>query len=522
MTYHLAELFVQRVAEAPDRECLVFGRRRLTYQQVAAEATALAAAWQQLGIAAGDRVAVDLPNWPEWVISLLAAARTGAVLVPLHPSLTEHEVKYQLRHTEASMAVAAESLGAVQYVELFEDIVGALPDLQYLVTVGQEDFWYDDRVFQFRDLVTRGRRAHTPITPLDPATQPLAILYTSGTMGKPKGVVLTHRNLVHAAEHTAAALRQTPEDRVWIAVPLFTVFGVHVAIGALITGGTLVLQEQFEPATALTLLERERITVCHGVPTMFQLLMREPSFGSRDLSTVRTGIIAGSPVSRDVVRRVRRWNDVQIAYGLTETGPTISVTRFEDPPERRERTVGRPIPGVEVRVVDLQSGGLHGPEAVGELAVEGPTVMAGYHRMPTATQRSFSPEGYFLTGDLAYVDEAGYVTIVGRRTEMIIRGGYNIFPRELEDVLRTHPAVDDACVVGIPDEILGELVCACVLPVEGAIVTGDELMEYCREQLSDHKVPDRVRFFDAFPMTGSGKVKRRELAQVVGLELSET
>jgi fatty-acyl-CoA synthase len=237
---------------------------------------------------------------------------------------------------------------------------------------------------------------------------------------------------------------------------------------------------------------------------------------------VRTGVIAGSPVSDELVRRVRQWNDVQIAYGLTETGPLVSITRFDDPPDQRERTVGRPVPGVEVKVVDVASGALHGPEAVGELAVKGPNVMSGYHRMPRETERSFSPEGFFLTGDLAFVDEDGYVTIVGRRKEMVIRGGHNIYPRELEDVLRLHPAVDDSCVVGVPHEILGEALCACVVPLEGAIVTGDELKEFCAEHLADFKVPDLVRFFDSFPLTGSGKVKRRELEQIVGLELSTT
>jgi fatty-acyl-CoA synthase len=309
---------------------------------------------------------------------------------------------------------------------------------------------------------------------------------------------------------------------VWSSVPLFTVFGTHVVLGTLLSGSTLMLQDRFEPGAALDLIQRERATVVHGVPTMFQLLMRDASFGSRDLSTVRTGIVAGSPVSADLVQRIRRWNDVQIAYGLTETGPTITITRPDDDEESRTQTVGRPLPGVEVRVVDVTNGALHGPEAVGELAVRGPGVMAGYHRMPTETRRSFTAEGFFLTGDLAIVDERGYVTIVGRRKETIIRGGYSIYPRELEDIFRTHPAVDDACVVGVPHEILGELVCACVVPVEGAIVTGDELKAYARDHVAGNKVPDLVRFFDAFPLTGSGKVKRRELAQVVGLELSAT
>lgn len=518
-TCHLAELFSQRAAAAPERECLIFGNRRLTYGQVETEAAQLAAAWRDLGIQSGDRIAVDLPNRPEWIVSFLATARLGAALVPLYPALGYHELKYLLRHTEASLAVAAETLADVQYLELFEDLVAELPDLEYLVTVGTEDYWYDDRVFQFADLVTKGTRGDRSVAPLDPVAAPLTILYTSGTMGKPKGVVLTHRNLVYAALETAKALRQTADDRVLLAVPPHTVFGVHVIVTTLLTGGTLVLQGRFEPAQVLDLIERERVTVCHGVPTMFQLLMRDPSFGGRNLSTVRTGIVAAAPVSPELVQRIRRWNDVQIAYGLTETGPTVTITRFEDPAAKRDLTVGRPIDGAEIRVVDP---GAAAPEAAGELAVKSPGVMAGYHRMPAETRRSFTADGFFLTGDLAQVDEAGYVTIVGRRKEMIIRGGYNIFPRELEDVLRTHPAVDDACVIGVPNELLGELVCACIRPVEGAIVTGDELKDYCREQLSDFKVPDLVRFFDAFPMTGSGKVKRSELAEVVGLELSAT
>jgi fatty-acyl-CoA synthase len=289
-----------------------------------------------------------------------------------------------------------------------------------------------------------------------------------------------------------------------------------------VTGATLVVQDRFEAAEALDLLEREGVTICHGVPTMFQLLMREPSFKSRDLSTIRTGIVAGSPVSPDLVRRVREWNDVQIAYGLTETGPTVTITRFEDPPEARDTTVGRPIGGVDLKIVDIKTNALHGTEAAGELAVKGPNVMSGYYRMPSETERSFTPEGYFLTGDLAVTDEDGFVSIVGRRKAMIIRGGYNVYPREVEDVLRTHPGVDDVCVFGIPNEILGELICAGIVPVEGAIVTGDELKDYSRDQIADYKVPDLVRFFDSFPMTGNGKVKRMELAEVVRLEMSNT
>jgi fatty-acyl-CoA synthase len=277
------------------------------------------------------------------------------------------------------------------------------------------------------------------------------------------------------------------------------------------------MQEEFDAPEALELLERERITLIQGVPTMYHLLMRESSFEPSALRWLRTGVIASGPVSEDLVRRVRRWCDVQIAYGLTETGPTVAITRFGDPEEKRTCTVGRPLPGIEIKAVDFVTGALHGPEAVGELAVRGPFLMLGYARMPGETARSFSPEGFFLTGDLGIIDEEGYVRIVGRRRETILRGGYQIYPREVEDQLRAHPAVDDVCVIGVPHDILGELVCACIVPVEGAVITGEEIKDFARDTMADYKIPDLVRFFDGFPMTGSGKVKRRELERTVAL-----
>jgi fatty-acyl-CoA synthase len=522
VTGHLATLFAERANEHPDREFLVFGSRRMTYAQVEREAAALAQALAGLGVQPGDRLAVDLPNWPEWVVALLAAAYRGAVLVPLDPSLTLHELKYQLRQAEVRAALVPEAYEGADFVELYDELLPDLPELRALILVGASDRWLDDRVYRYADLVSKIPAKPAAITAGDPAAQPLAILYTSGTMGKPKGVALSHQNIVVTARAATEALRHSGEDRVLEAVPLFTIFGLHVVAVTITAGATLVLQERFDAPRALDLIRRERLTVVHVVPTMFELLMREPSFVEAPPTTCRTGLVAGSPVSPDLAHRIRQWCDVQIAYGLTETGPTVTVTRFDDSPERRTLTTGRAIAGVEVKVVDLQSGQLHGPEAVGELAVKGPNVMLGYHRMPGETARSLTAEGFFLTGDLAIVDEAGYVSIMGRRNSLIIRGGYKIYPRELEDLLRTHPAVGDACVVGIPNETLGELICACVVPTEGSIVTGDELKAFCREAVADYKVPDLVRFFDTFPLTGSGKVKRRELTQIVGLELSTT
>ena len=516
----MAHTFATRAQEHPERTLLVSGGRSWTYAQVDTKAAALAAALAELGIGMGDRVAVNLPNWPEWIVTLLAASRLGATIVPVNPQLNYHELKYQLRHAEVSVAVTAERFRETDYLQLFEDLIAELPDLQYVVTVGQEELWYDDRIFQFEDLVSSGEGRPIPVALGLRDDTTLAMVYTSGTMGKPKGVCLSHRNLVETAVRSYEAVEIEPNDRVLLAVPLFTVFGLSVAVGTMAAGATIVLQESFNASEAIELIARERVSLLHGVPTMFHLLMREPTFDPARFRHLRTGTIAGSAVPADMVRRIRAWCDVQVAYGLTETGPTVSITRFGDAEEKRASTVGRPLPGVEVRAVDVRTGALHGTEAVGEIAVRGFNVMQGYARMPGETARSFTPEGFFLTGDLGFIDDEGYLRVVGRSKETIIRGGYQIYPREVEDQLRAHPAVDDVSVIGIPHDVLGELVCACIVPVEGAVITGRELKEFARDTMADYKVPDLVRFFDTFPMTGSGKVKRRELERMVALDAS--
>lgn len=515
-TWTLGQVFGRRAAEHADRPLVKCGGRTRTYAQIDAASAALAAALAELGVEERDRVAVNLPNCEEWLISLLAIARLGAIVVPVNPRLNYHALKYELRHAEVSAVITAERLEGVDFLALFENLIVELPDLQYVVTVGEEDLWYDDRIFQFEDLVSSGSGRPVPVrTGCDDAD--LALIYTSGTMGKPKGVRLSHRAVVESAVRTAEAVGMEPADRVLCAVPLFTIFGFSVAIGTMASGGLLVMQERFEAADALRLLEEERVTVLHGVPTMYHLLMRDPAFAPERLAHLRTGIVAGGPVPEALVTRIREWCDVQVAYGLTEC-PTVSVTRFSDPEDKRLGTVGRPLPGVEVMAVDVITGALHGPEAVGEIAVRGYNLMRGYARMPGETARSFSPEGFFLTGDLGIIDEDGYLRIVGRTRETILRGGYQIYPREVEDQLRAHPAVDDVCVIGVPHDVLGELVCACIVAVEGAVITGEELKEFARDTMADFKVPDLVRFFDAFPMTGSGKVKRRELERMVALD----
>jgi fatty-acyl-CoA synthase len=515
----LTTLFASRVREFPDRLVVVAGDRSHSFQQVDAQASALAAAFAELGIEHGDRVAVNLPNGVEWLITLVACAKLGAAVVPISPQLNIHELRYQLRHAEASLVVTIERLDNVDFLQRFEDVLADLPDLQYVVTVGEEDLWYDDRIFQFEDLLSSGTGRPVPAVSCTDDDD-LAVIYTSGSSGKPKGVRLSHRALLENAALTGDVLELSPDDRVLTPVPFFTVFGFSVMVGAIKAGAPLVVTPHFDARDTLRVIETQQVSVLYGVPTMWQLLMRDSTFSPARVQSLRTGVIAGTDVAEDLVQRVRRWCNVLVAYGLTETGPTVTITRFSDDDEQRVSSVGRALPGVEVMAVDVVTGVLHGPEAVGEIAVRGPFLMRGYLRMPAETAKVHTPEGFFLTGDLGIIDEEGYVRIVGRRRDTIARGGFQVYPREVEDRLRAHPAVDDVCVIGIPHEVLGEQVCACIVPIEGAVITGRDIMLFARDVMAEYKVPDLVRFYDAFPMTGSGKVRRRELARSIALELS--
>ncbi|MEP6834729.1 MAG: class I adenylate-forming enzyme family protein, partial [Gemmatimonas sp.] len=516
-SWSLAPLVEQRAREHPERTLAVEADRNWTYGQVNRRASALATALAELGLGAGDRIAVNLPNAVEWLVSLLACAKLGAAVVPINPKLSIHELRFQLRHAEASAVITIEKHGVIDFMHVFEELLGELPDLQYIVTVGEQDTWYDDRIFQFDALIAANRdKAYAAATHADSID--LAVMYTSGTMGKPKGVRLSHRAVVENATRTSDILGVSSLDRLLALVPFFNIMGLSVMIGAMSTGAALVMLPTFDAASALRIIPEQQVTVMYGVPTMFHLLMREPSFRPAALTSLRTGVMAGSAVSDDLVRRVRKWCDVLVAYGLTETGPTVSITRFDDDTEHRLHSVGRALPGVEVMAADLMTGALHGPEAVGEIAVRGAGLMQGYLRMPSETAKVLTPEGFFLTGDLGIIDEDGYVKIIGRRQETISRGGHQIYPGEVEDRLRGHPAVDDVCVIGVPNDVLGELVCACVVPIEGAVITGREIKLFAADTMAEYKVPDIVRFFDEFPLTGSGKVRRKELSRAIALE----
>jgi len=325
---------------------------------------------------------------------------------------------------------------------------------------------------------------------------------------------------VTTAASTVRAIGLGTEDRVIGMTALFHVFGIGPGLlGSALAGAAMVLQDAFDAGATLDLIQRHHVTVQFGIPQLFATQLHEQADRPRGLASLRLGVAAGAPVSDELVREVRRalCPELLVAYSLTETSSTVSITRPDDPEEKHRFTLGRPIDGTAVRILGADGAELP-VESVGEVAVRGPGVMKGYYRQPGETAASFDDQGCFLTGDLGIVDEEGYVHLVGRRKEVIIRSGLNVYPRELEDRLQAHPAVREAAVVGVSDLVLGEAICACIVPIEGAIVTGREIKDWCRATLADYKGPDLVRFFDGFPLTGTGKIRRVELARMIQAE----
>lgn len=487
----------------------------LSYADAGAQANAMAAALANLGVGAGDRIALVLPAWPEFAVSVFAAAKLGASVVPLNPRLTVPELRYKLRHSGAACAVSAEDAYGIDYLQVFEDLLAELPDLRHLVTVGREDLWYDDRIFQWEDLLSAGKGRDFRACPDDPAA-PFALLYTSGTTGKPKGVNLSQGNLFHAASETAKAVGLGPDDVVVGTTALFDAFGLGPALlGTLLKGAGLVLQDDFDPQATLDAAERHRATVHFGAPSQFALETREIEGSARNApQTLRVCLAAGGPVADDLAQRVEACFGVPLlaAYSLTEAASTVAVSTAGDPGDKRRFTVGRPVGGTSLRVADAAGAALPS-ESVGEILVSGPGVMLGYHRQPEATASAIDADGYLRTGDLGMVDEDGYLHLVGRQLDVIARGGFDVHPQEVEDRLSAHPAVDRAAVLGIPDDELGEAVCACVVRVEGGVVTEQELRKWSALELAKYKLPDWITFMDDLPLTSTGKVRRLELAR---------
>ena len=515
-----AAVLATAAAADPGRPFLLFEDGMMTYGQVESQARDLAASLHRLGIEPGERLAILLPGCPEFVVAAFAAARLGIVVVPLNPRLPPLELRYRLRHSQAAVAVTPEIFEGIDYLQFAEEVLEELPELGYVITVGEEDLWYDDQIYPFEDLVSAGRGKKCPQPELA-ADDQFALLYTAGTTGKPKGVELTHGNLVRPGRQTVAELGVTSADRVIGASDIFHAFSLGPAIlGTASAGASIVLQERFDGEHALDLIEQHRATVHYGVPTHFLTELYAQRRRPRDLSSLRTGIVTGGPIGDLPLRHVREdlCPNLHVAYSLTEAGSTLSMTRPEDPPEKQRFTVGRPLPDVSVRVCD-GDGSVLPVESLGELRVRGPGVMRGYYRQPDNTRRHFDADRFLHTGDMGIVDEDGYLHLVGRQGDVIIKAGFDVYPREVENRIATHPAVRDVVVVGLPDELLGEAVCACVHMIEGAMVSEEELRAWCRPSLATYKVPDRIHFFDEFPATAAGEAGRGELARLLRAEI---
>ncbi|MEH7226057.1 long-chain-fatty-acid--CoA ligase [Bacillus sp. JJ1566] len=503
-------------SSAPENEVIFDGKRRMTYSELDMESTYIASSLKQLGINKGDRVAVSLPNWHEFIVIDFAIAKLGAILIPFNTRFRKEEVEYIIQNSGAKAVFFPKEFDNINHYEQYNRLKQEINSLEHLIGVRFEG----DEVIGYDRLLEVGKAHPFTNVPIDHKEDVFAILYTSGTTGKPKGAMLTHKNMVHTAVAGADWMKCTPKDVFLMPTPVFHVMGLMFVLRAISSGARMVLMESFKPEKALSLIEQEKVTIHPGVPTMFVLELNHPSFKNYDLSSLRTGEMGGAPAPVEIIKRIRKEMgcNIIIGYGMTETSPTLTLTGFEDDDILRAETVGRALPGVEIKIVD-QNRYEVGMNTVGELVCQSFGLMKGYFNNQEKTYEVIDENGWYYTGDLATMDENGYIRIVGRKKEMIIRGGYNIYPREVEEYFYTHPAVMDIAIVGLPDTVLGEISCACIRVKQGMKVTEKELKQFIKEKIADYKIPDRILLVDDFPMTPSGKIKKIELQKRLRTEL---
>ena len=520
---------------------------RYTFTQLRAECDRVARGLMALGIGKGDHVAIWATNYPEWVVAQLATAKIGAVLVTVNPSYRTHELEYLLGQSDASALILSSNFRTSDYVAMINEVVlelreaapgelksTKLPYLRHVILIhppnptGLAGSECPPGMWSWEDVRAQGEKVSPDAlakrqAECDP-DDVINILYTSGTTGNPKGAMLTHYNLVPNMVYTAEGLHLTESDRLCIPVPMYHAFGVSAGtLLSLVSGATMVFpSEYFDPLKTLEAIEKERCTVLHGVPTMFIAELAHPDFEKFDLSSLRTGVMAGSPCPIEVMRQVidrMGAREITIAYGQTESGPVITLTGTEDTVERRVTTVGPPIPNVEVKIVDPETGQEVPRGQQGELCARSFMNMKGYYKLPEATAIAISADGWLHTGDLATMDEQGYCKITGRIKDMIIRGGENIYPREIEEFMYTHPKIADVQVVGVPDLRFGEEVMAWVTLKPGQSATEEEIRDFCREQIAYYKVPRYVKLVSEFPMTVTGKIQKFRMREMAIAEL---
>ncbi|MFF4318183.1 AMP-binding protein [Streptomyces sp. NPDC001568] len=498
----------------PERDALVdvAAGRTWTYAELAADVDALALGLLDLGIVKGDRVGIWSPNRAEWTLVQYATAKIGAILVTVNPAYRSHELEYVLGQSGIRLLVAAERFKSSDYAAMIEEVRSRRAGLEFVALL-DGPLWHS--------LFARGRtadraalvRAQAALNPDDP----INIQYTSGTTGFPKGATLSHRNILNNGFFVGESCGYTEQDRVCVPVPFYHCFGMVMGNLACTSHGAAMVipAPAFDPVATLAAVEAQRCTSLYGVPTMFIAELAAPGFEGYDLSSLRTGIMAGSPcpveVMNEVIERMGM-TEVSICYGMTETSPVSTQTRADDPVERRVSTVGRVGPHLEVKVIDPDTGRVVPRGTPGELCTRGYSVMLGYWGEPEKTAEAVDPEGWMHTGDLAVMDGEGYLAITGRIKDMVIRGGENLYPREIEEFLHSHPDVLDVQVIGVPDPKYGEELMAWVRMREGAEpLTADAVRAYCHGRLAHFKIPRYVHVVDEFPMTVTGKIRKVEM-----------
>lgn len=520
--------FDKAVLRWPDADALVVRHQdiRWTYSELRQHVDALAAGLLALGLEPGDRIGIWSPNNAEWVVTQFATAKAGLILVNINPAYRLAELEYALNKVGCKGLITAAAFKTSDYVGMLRTLApeidtcqaGALqaaklPDLHTLICI---DAMSHPGMFRFADVAgmagTADRRRIDQLAAILQFDDPINIQFTSGTTGAPKGATLTHHNILNNGFFVAEAMQLTARDRVCIPVPLYHCFGMVLGNLACMTHGAAMVfpGEGFEPLTVLETIAAERCTALYGVPTMFIAELDHPEFNRFDLNSLRTGIMAGAPCPIEVMRRViqdMHMQQVTIAYGMTETSPVSFQSAVDDPLERRVTTVGRIHPHVEVKIVD-DEGRIVPPGVAGELLTRGYCVMRGYWNDDERTAEAVDAAGWMHTGDLATIDEMGYGNIVGRIKDMVIRGGENLYPREIEEFLYRHPKIQDVQIFGVPDPRFGEELCAWVMLREGESATPEEIKDFCRGQIAHYKIPRYVKFVTEFPMTVTGKIQK--------------
>jgi fatty-acyl-CoA synthase len=516
----IGENLRRTVQKFGDREAIVSRHQnyRATYKQMWEQTGVIARALMARGIKKGDRVALWSPNRYEWVITQYATARMGAILVNVNPAYRSHELEHVLKQSGASLLVMSKRFRQTDYVAMFREVDGRLPT--HVPAVVIDDEWGDLK--EEAKAISEEELAMREAT-LDP-DDACDIQYTSGTTGFPKGATLSHHNILNNGYFVGRTLKYTEKDRICVPVPLYHCFGqVMSCLAATSHGCCLVFpSEAFEPGAVLEAVEKERCTSLYGVPTMFIAELEHANFPKTDFASLRTGIMAGSPCPIEVMKRVQKdmhMPDITICYGMTETSPVSTQSKTDDPLEKRVATVGCVHPNLEVKIVDPSNGHVMPRGTVGELCTRGYSVMLGYWDDLHSTRQAIDGARWMHTGDLATMDNDGYVNIVGRIKDMVLRGGENIYPREVEEFLYTKSEIADVQVIGVPDAKYGEELMAWIKLRPGANLTGEELRAYCKGKIATYKIPRYWKFADSFPMTVTGKIQKYKMREMAVEEL---